>query len=152
MWAKLKCYHPNKYYLYYCDHGLDIEDCIQFQDEIKEFIRYGWLDRFLYYNREQHGALPTLPWKLEPPQLEVATENQPAIRIINRQHSQLGVLADLFKRQKIEEAITFSKKDAHGIHFPHNDVVVVNLNTMNYDVCYILVDNGSSVKILHFVK
>ena len=52
------------------------------------------------------------------------------------------------KRQRIEEFITFTKEDARGVQFPHNDAVVVSLNIANYDVRRILVDNGSSADIL----
>lgn len=62
----------------------------------------------------------------------------------------MRVLANPSKRQKIEKAITFSKEDAQGINFLHNNMVVIALNIVNYDVCYILVDNRSSVDILYY--
>ena len=45
-----------------------------------------------------------------------------------------GGYGDLAKKQKTEKIITFSKEDAQGIQFPHNNAVVVSLNIMNYDV------------------
>ena len=54
------------------------------------------------------------------------------------------------KRQKLEEAITFFEEDAEGVQFLHNDMVVVSLNIINYDVCYILIDNESSINILFY--
>ena len=46
-------YNPNKYYLYHHDHSYDTEECIQFQDKIKELIRQGQLDRFLRHRPEE---------------------------------------------------------------------------------------------------
>lgn len=66
------------------------------------------------------------------------------------EHREQGVLVDPSKRQKTKKAITFSKEDAQGIHFPHNDAVLVTLNTMNYDVCHVLLDNGSLVDTLYY--
>ena len=48
------------------------------------------------------------------------------------------------------ELITLIEKNAQGTQFPHNDVVVVNLNIANYDVRRILIDNGSSTDILFY--
>ena len=45
--------------------------------------------------------------------------------------------------QRTRELITFTKEDAREVQFSHNDVVVVILNIINYDVCRILIDNGS---------
>ena len=61
-----------------------------------------------------------------------------------------NVLAIPPKRQKIEEPITFTKEDAQGVQFPHNDAIVVSLNIANYDVRRILVDNESSADVLFY--
>ena len=61
-----------------------------------------------------------------------------------------GVLAGLSKWQKIEESITFTKEDAQGVQFSHDNAVVVSLNIANYDIRRILVDNGSSADILFY--
>ena len=36
------------------------------------------------------------------------------------------------------------------VQFSHNDMVVVSLNIVNYDVCYILMDNRSSIDVLFY--
>lgn len=53
------------------------------------------------------------------------------------------------KRQKVEEAITFSE-DTTLVQCPYTNVVVVILNIDNYNVHCILVDNGSVINILYF--
>ena len=50
--------------------------------------------------------------------------------------------------QRTRELITFTKEDAREVQFSHNDVVVVILNIINYDVRYILIDNESSTDVL----
>ena len=54
------------------------------------------------------------------------------------------------KRRRTEELITFTEIDAQGVQFPHNDVVVIFLNIVDYDLCHILVDNGSSTNVLFY--
>lgn len=43
----------------------------------------------------------------------------------------------------------FIEEDANGVHFPHNDALVVKPIIGNHTVCRILIDNGSSVDILY---
>ena len=46
--------------------------------------------------------------------------------------------------------ITFSDKDAHHVHHPHCDTLVINAMIANNNVHRMLVDNGSSVDILYY--
>lgn len=91
-----------------------MKEYIQLQDEIKDFIHERWQDRFLWYRRKQHGCPPTPPWEPKHPRPKIA--NQLATSMINtitgRQHHQQGFIVNPSKRQKIEEAITFSEEDA----------------------------------------
>lgn len=83
---KLDRCNPCKYYLYHRDHGHDIEECIELQDEIKELIHCGRLDRFFgivgrsailqklhctYQNHHQgrRNQLIILPWAKSTPLL-----------------------------------------------------------------------------------
>ncbi|XP_024023265.1 uncharacterized protein LOC112092146 [Morus notabilis] len=45
--------------------------------------------------------------------------------------------------------VAFNEDDASGIHFPHNDALVVEAMIGNHTVCRILVDNGSPVDLLY---
>ncbi|EXB66606.1 hypothetical protein L484_024902 [Morus notabilis] len=45
--------------------------------------------------------------------------------------------------------VAFNEDDASGVHFPHNDALVVEAMIGNHTVCKILVDNGSSVDLLY---
>ena len=46
--------------------------------------------------------------------------------------------------------ITFKESDAHLIHHPHCDSLVIKAMMANNNVHRILVDNGSSVDILYY--
>ncbi|XP_024021322.1 uncharacterized protein LOC112091560 [Morus notabilis] len=45
--------------------------------------------------------------------------------------------------------VAFNEDDANGVHFPHNDTLVVEAVIRNHTVCQILVDNGNSVDLLY---
>jgi len=46
--------------------------------------------------------------------------------------------------------IGFSEEDARRLHHPHDDALVVNLKVEDYNMHWVLVDNGSSVDILYY--
>ena len=46
--------------------------------------------------------------------------------------------------------IGFSEEDARRLHHPHNDALIVSLRVGDYNMHWVLVDNGSSVDILYY--
>ena len=46
--------------------------------------------------------------------------------------------------------IGFSEDDARRLHHPHDDALVVSIRVGDYNVHWVLVDNGSSANILHY--
>ena len=46
--------------------------------------------------------------------------------------------------------IGFLEEDARRLHHPHDDLLVVNLRVGDYNMHWVLVDNGSSVDILYY--
>lgn len=45
--------------------------------------------------------------------------------------------------------MAFNEEDVNGVHFPHNDALVVEVVIRNHTVCRILVDNGTSVDLFY---
>ena len=46
--------------------------------------------------------------------------------------------------------IKFSKEDARHLHHPHYDALVVSMRVGDYNMHWVLVDNGSSADILYY--
>ena len=46
--------------------------------------------------------------------------------------------------------IGFSEEDTRHLHHPHDDALVVNIRVGDYNVHWMLVDNGSSADILYY--
>ena len=46
--------------------------------------------------------------------------------------------------------IKFSEDDTRRLHHPHDDALVVSLQIGDYNMHWVLVDNGSSVDILYY--
>ena len=46
--------------------------------------------------------------------------------------------------------IGFSEEDARRLHHPHDDALVVSIRVGDYNVHWVLVDNGSSADILYY--
>ena len=47
--------------------------------------------------------------------------------------------------------IGFSEEDVRRLHHPHDDALVVSVRVGDYNVHWILVDNGSSADILYYL-
>ena len=52
--------------------------------------------------------------------------------------------------RKESPIIGFSKEDARCLHHPHDDAFVVSIRVGNYNVHWMLVDNGSLADILYY--
>lgn len=65
------------------DHEHDIEERAYLQDEIKELIHHGQLDRFFQDQREQHDALGAFSNLLEPPPRSKEPVDHPALGKVN---------------------------------------------------------------------
>ena len=52
--------------------------------------------------------------------------------------------------QRGNDDITFKESDAHLVHHPHCDALVITAMMANNNVHMILMDNGSSVDILYY--
>ena len=138
-----------KYYQFHCDHGHDIEQCIQLKDEIEVLIRWGYLGKYL---RDP----PTQPSADRWPQLqtEEAVNNQLTVGVINMISRRLSCRAtskeESAKQRRLNNVITFLKEDVRRIQTLHDDVIVVSTTIANYDVKRILVDNESSSDLLFY--
>ena len=52
--------------------------------------------------------------------------------------------------QRESPIIGFSEEDVRRLHHPHDDALVVSVRVGDYNVHWILVDNGSSADILYY--
>ena len=46
--------------------------------------------------------------------------------------------------------IGFSKEDAQRLHHPYDDAVIVSIRVEDYNIHWVLVDNGSFADILYY--
>ena len=46
--------------------------------------------------------------------------------------------------------IGFLEEDVQRLHHPHDNALVINIRVGNYNMHWVLVDNGSSVDILYY--
>lgn len=50
--------------------------------------------------------------------------------------------------EEVDEVITFTWADTEGVHYLHNDPMVISLYIANYDINRIVVNNGSFMDAL----
>lgn len=120
---------------------------MQLQDEIEELIWPGRLDRFLCNRQGKHKVVEAPPYLPEPPsRLEELTE-RPASGNVGTIIGRIagGSPSKWLKIEEVDEVITFMWADA-GVQYPHDDLMVISLNIVNYDVNCVFVDNRSSME------
>ncbi|GFZ15782.1 hypothetical protein Acr_25g0001910 [Actinidia rufa] len=114
----------NKYCEFHREHGHITEDYFQLKEQIADLIKKGYLRKYVVYR---------------PPPNSIEgryAANRPTTRDIQVIHVD------------ILHPITFNNDDLRGLHFPHNDALIVSAVIANFNVQKILVDNGSSADIL----
>ncbi|CAL2277653.1 unnamed protein product [Prunus armeniaca] len=61
-------------------------------------------------------------------------------------------LAEVNRHYKVPkvgwEPITFCEEEEEGIIYPHDDPMIIRAEIADYDVGWVLIDNGSSVNVI----
>ena len=154
--------NQNKYCRYHKDVGHTMEECITLKDEIEKLIRRGYLQDYINHSRArpQNDAPEAEP--LHEIQTifggpHVARETSGAqeryvwetkARLLTNVHSVDKRSAKQFKGAN--DDITFKESNAHLIHHPHCDALVIMAMMTNNNVHRILVDNWILVDILYY--
>ncbi|EXB29434.1 hypothetical protein L484_022105 [Morus notabilis] len=165
--------NQNKYCRFHGDIGHNTNDCADFKDEIKWVIREGRLQDFKAKRRpmnDGHGGQNDSrcreenrrPEDREPVSIIRTVPDGPYVRGDSRRSQKdyayearrvypkrFWNLSTAKITKYISVDVTFNEEDVNGVHFSHNDALVVEAIIGNHTVCRILVDNGSSVGLLY---
>ena len=154
--------NQNKYCRYHKDVGHTTEECITFKDKIEKLICRGYLQDYINGRRArpQNHAPEAEPlheiWTIfggphftgETCGAQERYVREMKSRPLTNVHSVDKWPAKQYKGEN--DNITFKESDAHLIHHPHHDALVIKAMMANNNVYGILVDNGSSVDILYY--
>ncbi|XP_024022057.1 uncharacterized protein LOC112091802 [Morus notabilis] len=164
---------PRPFQRFHGDVGHHTNDCADLKDEIERVIREGRLQEFKAEQRPRndgHGGQNDgrrreenhRPEDREPVGIIRIVLGGPYIGGDSRRsqkdyaHEARGVYQERFwsvfaaKTLRFRSTdVAFNEDDANGVHFPHNDALVVEAMIGNHYVCRILVDNGSLVDLLY---
>ncbi|XP_010252420.1 PREDICTED: uncharacterized protein LOC104593995 [Nelumbo nucifera] len=163
--------NPNVYCHFHRDFGHSSEGCCNLKDEIEELIRRGYLKQFIKHedrevadrkaNQQREAPEPSIRNDQQPPRQPMPPEDRPIHGVINMItggsivvgcSTKMGKMSvwelehedeNLPNRPRVEEAIYFTKDDASGIQYPHDDTLMVKLVINDFEVKQILVDSGS---------
>ncbi|XP_024019395.1 uncharacterized protein LOC112091007 [Morus notabilis] len=164
--------NQSKYCKFHGDVGHNTNECADLNDEIERLIHEGRLREFKAKRRGHDPRNDGRSWEDNR-----RGEDRELIDVIRTIHGGPYLGGDSRRSQKsyAHEArqvyqerfwnlsttksakttkfdsveVAFTEEDANGVHFPHNDALVVEAVIRNHTVCMILVDNGSSVDILY---
>ncbi|XP_024023058.1 uncharacterized protein LOC112092091 [Morus notabilis] len=165
--------NQKKFCRFHGDVGHHTNDFADLKDEIERVIREGRLQEFRAERRPRndgHGGQNDgrrreenqRPEDREPVNVIQTILGGPYIGGDSRRsqkdyaHEARGVYQERFwsvsavKTPRYSHTdVAFNEDNASGVHFPHNDALVVEAMIGNHTVCRILVDNGSSVDLLY---
>ncbi|XP_024019650.1 uncharacterized protein LOC112091084 [Morus notabilis] len=165
--------NQKKFCRFHGDVGHHTNDCADLKDEIDRVIHEGRLHEFKAERRPRndgHGRQNDgrrreenqRPEDREPVSVIQTVLGGPYIGGDSRRsqkdyaHEARGVYQERFRSvsavktpQYNSADVAFNEDDTSGVHFLHNDALVVEAMIGNHTVCRILVDNGSSVDLLY---
>ena len=155
----------DKYCRFHRDHGHDTANCYDLKQQIEAPIRQGKLQRFVSKEKADPPAQEQHPrWDNERPRPPigdirmivggtVATGSSKKARktyLRMVQNVQLtGVVPKTARREG--PVIGFSEEDKRCLHHPHDDALIVSLRVGDYNIHWVLIDNGSSTDILYYI-
>ncbi|KAK3014153.1 hypothetical protein RJ639_008494 [Escallonia herrerae] len=145
---------------YHNDHGHTTDKCESLKRAIEALIKRGHLRGYVNRRNEKRETTPLAG-------RDEVRENAGVINTISGGiaaggssgqgrkayvREVLTTMGPSTKKQKKEPAqtISFSDDDVGDTRIPHDDPLVVTLRVGNFDVKRILVDNGSSAKVLFY--
>ncbi|XP_052180208.1 uncharacterized protein LOC127799851 [Diospyros lotus] len=168
---------PNKYRTkskfcaYHNKVGHTTSEYWALKDAIEELIRRGQLRDYVLRPRDQQPKQPSQQNPSQAPE----QDQTPTVRTIftihggphivgasNRSHEQYVWEAGhlLFVKDDSQEGpskkakadseyVYFTKDDFKGVHWPHNDALVIQARIGNMEVRRVMIDTGSSVNIMY---
>ncbi|XP_021805812.1 uncharacterized protein LOC110749919 [Prunus avium] len=145
-----------KFCRYHQQNSHNTKDCISLRKIVERLIREGKLDQ--YIARPQQAPVPNATRQINMistisggPTLAGASNRSIKQHFRAAQYPQvLGIESSRHtKMLKVRwEPITFSEEEEEGIIYPHNDPMIIRAEIAEFDVCRILIDNGSSVNVI----
>ena len=153
--------NSNLYYQYHRDHGHTTEDCRSLSDHLDQLVREGKLKQLLHHSSGLGGQANS--WS------ERETPSRPPLGTINVIFAKLGKTGSCPskvmsvaclsskdtshepKRARLDRqlVIRFSDEDKIGTIQPLDDALVITLRIGGYDVRKVIVDQGSTTKIMY---
>ncbi|XP_028067779.1 uncharacterized protein LOC114270463 [Camellia sinensis] len=158
--------YDNKYRCTFHDEvGHQTENCTLLRQHLEELVVAGHLDQYI-----EGGAQPAPQDRNESDGMPAKGPPQGVINVIHGiiEPEQVCELREMIKKAKhlkevlsvqptvktrkteVTNIITFSNKDLARLQNPHNDGLIITLRMKNFDIKWILIDQGSSCKIMYY--
>ncbi|GFY91570.1 hypothetical protein Acr_07g0017660 [Actinidia rufa] len=151
--------NKNKYCEFYRDHGHNTEDCFQLKEQIVDLIKEGYLRKFVT-DCPQHDSSDrrygdNLPITGDIQTIHRGFESRRCSSLSRMRHTRDAngraeeeVYNLSASTTEAHQPIIFTNDDLRGLHFFHDDALVIFAIIANFNVQRKLVDNGSSANIL----
>ncbi|XP_052172184.1 uncharacterized protein LOC127788112 [Diospyros lotus] len=133
---------------YHNEVGHTTSECLALKDAIEELIRRGQLHDYVVHPRDQQPKQSAQQSSHRAPEQDPTPMGlrEAGDLLLVRDGSQEGPS----KKAKIaSEDVSFTKDDSKGVHWPHNDALVIRSQIGNVEVWRVMVDIGSSVNVMY---
>ena len=153
----------DKYCCFHRDHGHDTAICYDLKQHIEALIRQGKQQRFVSKERTDppQEQAPRRENKCPRPPIggirmiiggtAITGLSKKARKTYLRMVQNVQLTGSIPKMARIDNPIIgFLEEDARRLHHPHDDALVVGLRVGDYNMHWVLVDNGSSADIQYY--
>ena len=153
----------DKYCRFHRDHEHDTANCYDLKQQIKALIRQGKLQRFVSKGRKdqpqeqapqrenEHPRPPIGDIRMIVGGMATSGLSKKARKTYLKTVQNVQLTGIVPKTARIDNPIIgFSEEDARRLHHPYDNKLVVSLRVGDYNMHWVLVDNGSSADILYY--
>ncbi|XP_070014491.1 uncharacterized protein [Nicotiana sylvestris] len=149
---------PNLWCEYHGTNSDQRWDCRHLREEVATLLKNGHLREFLSdwaknnYSCNRDNVEPSKAGK-DPPLLMIniifgGGDKINSVTFSAAKKTKVSVTHSKRLREVAEDDITFTEEDADGLQLPHNDVLVIFLNVLDFKINRVLVVPGSSTNII----
>ncbi|XP_022854805.1 uncharacterized protein LOC111376108 [Olea europaea var. sylvestris] len=141
--------NQSKYFHFHKDHGHDIEECLQLNEEIERLLRRGLLAKYVKNDRGKQRLEDLSPARVGVINMIIGGVALGSdSNFARKSYARFVGVCSIQKKVRFNQSITFDEEDLIDITHPHDDALVIVGDMADFNVKRVLVDGESAANVL----